>query len=67
MSTEEVGEFIADIVNATHDAAEPSVHTNLHRSIAEWRATARILAAPDLTARLTITLPYEDHGEVPAP
>ncbi|MGY1499483.1 prevent-host-death family protein [Streptomyces sp. QTS52] len=49
LSTEEVREFVADLVNATRDAAELDVHTTLHRVIVEWRATARILAAPGRT------------------
>ncbi|MFF0292673.1 hypothetical protein ACFYST_01140 [Kitasatospora sp. NPDC004614] len=35
-----------DLVNATRDAVELDVHSNLHRVIVEWRATARILADP---------------------
>lgn len=56
-----------DIVHATHDAAEIEVHANLHRVIVEWRATARILADPELTAQLTRPWPAEDHGEVAMP
>ncbi|MFF0388145.1 hypothetical protein ACFYS8_05545 [Kitasatospora sp. NPDC004615] len=67
LSAEEVREFVVDLVNATRDAVELDVHSNLHRVIVEWRATARILADPDLTAQLTRALPDEDHGEVPAP
>ena len=66
-SPEEVREFVVDLVSAARDAAELDVHSNLHRVIVEWRATARILADPDLTAQLTTPLPDEDHGEVPAP
>ncbi|WP_432193018.1 hypothetical protein [Streptomyces sp. bgisy027] len=43
------------------------VHAALHRVVVEWRATARVLADPELTARLTHRLPEEDHGEVTAP
>ncbi|NLU67188.1 prevent-host-death family protein [Streptomyces sp. HNM0574] len=67
LSSEEVREFVVELVDATHDAAELDVHTNLHRVITEWRATARVLADPELTAQLTRPLPGDDHGEVPAP
>ncbi|AZM48584.1 prevent-host-death family protein [Streptomyces sp. WAC 06738] len=67
LSADEVGEFVGDLVAATHDAAELDVHANLHRVLVEWRATARILADPELTAQLTRPLPDEDHGEVTAP
>ncbi|MEC4020549.1 prevent-host-death family protein [Streptomyces sp. H27-D2] len=67
LSAEEVREFVVDLVNATRDVAELDVHTNLPRVIAEWRATARILADRTLTAQLTAPLPDEDHGEVAAP
>lgn len=67
LSPEEVRAFVVDLVDAMHDAADLDVHANLHRVIVGWRATARILADPDLTARLTAPLPDEDHGEVPAP
>ncbi|MGA5123732.1 prevent-host-death family protein [Streptomyces pseudogriseolus] len=67
LSTEEVREFVADLIDATNDASHLDVHGNLHRLVAEWRATARILADPDLTAKLTRRLPDEDHGEVTAP
>lgn len=67
LSAEESQEFVADLVYATRDVAELDVHTNLHRIIVEWRATARILADPELTAQLTRDLPDEDHGAVVAP
>lgn len=67
LSAEEVREFAVDLVTATSDAVELDAHSNLHRVIVEWRATARILADPELTAQLTTPLPDEDHGEVPAP
>jgi hypothetical protein len=35
--------------------------------IVEWRATAAVLADPDLTEQLTAPLPTDDLGEVPAP
>jgi hypothetical protein len=67
LSATEVQEFVRELIDATHDAAQLDVHANLHRVIVEWRATARVLADPDLTARLTRRLPDEDHGEVTAP
>ncbi|MFC8791892.1 prevent-host-death family protein [Streptomyces cinereoruber] len=67
LSAEELREFVADLVDATHDAAQLDVHATLHRTIVEWRATARVLADPVLTDRLTRPLPDEDHGEVTAP
>ncbi|MFB4265923.1 hypothetical protein [Nonomuraea sp. GTA35] len=67
LSAEEQREFVRDLVAATKDAVELDVHATLHRVIAEWRATARILADPTLTAHLTRPLPDEDHGEVLAP
>ncbi|MCF6474853.1 prevent-host-death family protein [Nonomuraea sp. MG754425] len=67
LSAEERREFVQDLVAATQDAADLDVHATLHRVIVEWRATARILADPALTARLTRPLPGEDHGEVLAP
>ncbi|MEU0288897.1 prevent-host-death family protein [Streptomyces sp. NPDC052492] len=67
LSAGEAEEFVADLVDATNDAAHLDVHGNLHRLVAEWRATARILADPELTAKLTRRLPDEDHGEVTAP
>lgn len=66
-SAEEVREFVLDLVNAVRDVSELDVHSNLHRVIVEWRATARILADPELAAQATAPLPDEDHGEVPAP
>ncbi|MFE6744723.1 prevent-host-death family protein [Kitasatospora purpeofusca] len=67
LSTDEVREFVVDLVDATRDAVELDVHANLHRVIVEWRATARILADPGLASQLTEPLTGEDHGEVPAP
>lgn len=60
---QEVQEFVDELVEAT----ELGVHAALHRVIIEWRATARILADPELTAQLTRDLPEEDHGAVAAP
>ncbi|MEW1721125.1 prevent-host-death family protein [Streptomyces sp. NPDC093109] len=67
LSAEEVREFVIDLVEATRDAAELDVHSNLNQVVIEWLATARILADPGLTSQLTAPLPDEDHGEVPAP
>ncbi|UUN27464.1 hypothetical protein [Streptomyces sp. FIT100] len=58
---------MAELVDATHCVVDLAIHANLHRVVVEWRATARILAEPDLTAELTRPLPDEDHGEVNAP
>lgn len=67
LSADELKEFVAELIDATFDAAQLDVHSNLHRVVVEWHATARILADPELTARLTRRLPDEDHGEVTAP
>ncbi|MFF5213448.1 hypothetical protein [Streptosporangium sp. NPDC000396] len=67
LSGEERREFVQELVDATRDAVDLDVHATLHRVIVEWRATARILADPALTAQLTRALPEEDHGEVAAP
>ncbi|MEU2899190.1 hypothetical protein ACWC4E_11600 [Streptomyces sp. NPDC001273] len=58
---------MADLIDATYDAAQLDVHGTLHRLVVEWRATARVLADHELTAQLTRRLPDEDHGEVSAP
>ncbi|QVQ51978.1 hypothetical protein J4H86_25110 [Spiractinospora alimapuensis] len=67
LSDAELGEFASDLISATRDAAELDVHAALHRIIIEWRATARILADPELTEKLTTALPDEDHGCVAEP
>ncbi|GAA0966204.1 hypothetical protein GCM10009555_007470 [Acrocarpospora macrocephala] len=67
LSQAEMWEFVHDLVDATRDAVDLDVHATLHRVIVEWRATARILADPALTAQLTRALPDEDHGAVIAP
>jgi hypothetical protein len=67
LSEDERRQFLDELVEATSDAVELDVPATLHRVIVEWRATARILADPALTAELTRPLPEEDHGEVPAP
>lgn len=40
---------------------------DLRRVLIEWRATARVLADPELTAELSSPLPGDDHGEVVGP
>ncbi|WP_176743575.1 hypothetical protein [Streptomyces fradiae] len=60
-------QFVQEMTPAADDTAAPDVQANLHRVVVEWRATARILADPELTAQLTRPLPDEDHGEVTAP
>jgi hypothetical protein len=67
LSPDEVRQLVADLVDAMGDVVELDVHSGLHRVIVSWRATARILADPELTAQLTRSLPEEDHGEVTAP
>ncbi|MGW1989536.1 prevent-host-death family protein [Embleya sp. NPDC001921] len=67
LSADEVREFVVDLVDATRDVAELDVHSTLHRVIVEWRATARILADPELAALLAEPLQDKDHGEVLAP
>lgn len=67
LSADELKDFVAELIDATHDVAQLDVHANLHRVVVEWRATARVLADPELTAKLTRRLPDEDHGEVTAP
>lgn len=67
LSAAEVREFVVDLVGAVRDAAELDVHANVHRVIVEWRATARVLADPELAAQPTTPLADDDHGEVPAP
>ncbi|MFD0380768.1 prevent-host-death family protein [Streptomyces sp. NPDC127112] len=67
LASEELRQFVEELTHAAQDIAELDVHANLHRVIAEWRATARTLADPELTAHLTRTLPGEDQGEVVVP
>jgi hypothetical protein len=67
LSPDEVRQLVSDLVDAMGDVVELDVHSGLHRVIVSWRATARILADPELTAQLTRPLPDEDHGEVTAP
>lgn len=67
LSEDEAHEFTQDLIGATRDITELDVHANLHRVIVEWRATARILADPELTDQLTRSLPAEDFGTVISP
>ncbi|MCC9739273.1 hypothetical protein [Streptomyces sp. MNU89] len=67
LSADEVRQFVQELTRAADDAADPDVQADLHRVVVEWRATARILADPELTAQLTRPLPDEDHGEATAP
>ncbi|WP_308294948.1 prevent-host-death family protein [Streptomyces sp. JJ66] len=61
LSPEEMREFVIDLVDAARDATDLDVHANLHRVIVEWRATARLLADPDLAAQLTKPLTSSRH------
>ena len=67
LSGDEVAEFTQDLINSARDITELDVHANLHRVIVEWRATARILADPELAAQLTRPLPDGDYGTVVTP
>ncbi|MBQ0984544.1 hypothetical protein KBZ10_08430 [Streptomyces sp. F63] len=67
LSADEVQQFVRELTQAVHGAADSDIHANVHRVVVEWRATARILADPELTAQLTRPLPDEDHGEATAP
>jgi len=67
LSDGEIREFARDLIDATRDITELDVPANLHRMLVEWKATARILADPELAAQALRPLPDEDHGEVPAP
>ncbi|MGW0998679.1 prevent-host-death family protein [Streptomyces sp. NPDC002520] len=67
LSADELKQLVTELIDATHDAAQWDVHGNLHRIVVEWRATARVLADPEIAAQLTRRLPDEDHGEVTAP
>ncbi|MBL3671034.1 hypothetical protein JL475_34865 [Streptomyces sp. M2CJ-2] len=60
-------QFVAELLDAVDGTPRPGPRADLHRVVVEWRATARILADPELTAQLTRRLPDEDHGEVTAP
>ncbi|MGW5972619.1 hypothetical protein [Streptomyces sp. NPDC055186] len=60
-------QFVAELLDAVHGTPRPGPCADLHRVVVEWRATARILADPGLTAQLTRRLPDEDHGEVTEP
>jgi hypothetical protein len=59
-------EFTTDLV-AAREAAQHGTDASVRRVLAEWRATAAVLADAALTEQLTAPLPDEDHGEVPVP
>lgn len=63
LSADELKQFVVELTDATEDLAHLDVHANLHRVVVEWRATARILADPVLTAQLTRGLPDEEDTE----
>ncbi|MFJ6740565.1 prevent-host-death family protein [Streptomyces sp. NPDC091279] len=67
LSPAELEEFTGELLNVPCGAGQLETHGDLHRIITEWRATARVLATPELTAQLTRPLPDEDHGEVTCP
>lgn len=67
LSDDEVREFAGDIVHAARDVADMEARANLRQVVIEWRATARILADPELAAQPMRPLPDEDHGEVMEP
>ncbi|MCC5035679.1 hypothetical protein DMH02_021295 [Streptomyces sp. WAC 00631] len=66
-SADEMRKFVRELTRAADGAAHPDARANVHRVVVEWRATARILADPELTAQLTRPLPDEDHGEATVP
>jgi hypothetical protein len=53
LSTEQMTEFYADFFNALEQALQEKKWSILEETIESWRATAEILADPDLTAVLT--------------
>ncbi len=53
LSAEQITEFYADFFNALEQALQEKKWSVLEDVIESWRATAEILAAPDLTAILT--------------
>ena len=67
LSAAELHEFTVDLIAALRDVADLEIFEQVSRVIVEWRATARILADPELTAILTREYPDETHGEVLAP
>lgn len=53
LSAEQTTEFYADFFNALEQALQEKEWSILEETIESWRATAEILADPDLTAVLT--------------
>ncbi len=53
LSAEQITEFYADFFNALEQALQEKKWSILEETIESWRATAEILADPDLTAILT--------------
>ncbi|MEV0845911.1 prevent-host-death family protein [Streptomyces sp. NPDC049954] len=43
LAAQVVREFVVDLVNAAHDAAELDVHSALHRVVVEWRLERAVL------------------------
>jgi hypothetical protein len=67
LNEEELEEFAQDLIDATRDMTELDVPANLHRILVGWRATARILADPELAAEAMRPIPEGDFGEVQVP
>ncbi|HXV43714.1 MAG TPA: DUF6247 family protein [Anaerolineae bacterium] len=57
LSAEQIDEFYADFFNALEQALQEKEWSILEETIESWRATAEILADPDLTAVLTQSSP----------
>ena len=53
LSTAQVNEFYADFFNALEQALQEKDWSILEETIESWRATAEVLADPDLTTILT--------------
>jgi hypothetical protein len=53
LSAQQLTEFYADFFNALEQALQEKEWSILEGTIESWRATAEILADPDLTAVLT--------------
>ncbi|WP_328676637.1 hypothetical protein OG905_23060 [Streptomyces sp. NBC_00322] len=60
LSDDEVRQFVQELAETAHTDVDVNVQADFHRVIAEWRATARILADPELTAQLMRPLPEDD-------
>ena len=67
LNAEELEEFAQNLIDATRDITELDVPANLHRILVGWRATARILADPELTAEALRPIAEGEFGEVWAP